>query len=322
MQNKPERCSCCPAGIPQDEFDSKYNTATLQTVASVAGVPADYVYRIGGPSSSSSSSSNTITPSLLVGSTTMTTTSSSDQAEPTATELVASSNDMVAIEQEPSGATPLFIEASSNQVVPPATTSAEAPSSTGGRRLSQVRATAEYGIKTNRTARDWASPEVVRRKVLSSAAGFGQSSTQGNGKGFYATLFKNGVKAEPMVFLDNTQILAGGLTTDAPKSRFGARSTADIKVLDHGEIQAALNPNASSDQAKEMKLVDAPKPAEVPAQQKPVLAPWAIALIAVGGFLVVAAGSVFVWRKCVSDSMRKSSSRQQFLPSTVADTSA
>jgi hypothetical protein len=317
---EPGCCSCKPAGIPQDEFDSKYNTATLQTVASVAGVPADYVYRIGGPSSSSSNSSgNTTTPSLLVGSTT---TSSSEHAEETATEIVASSNDMVAIEQVTSGARPLFTEASSNQVVP-AAASAEATPSTGGRRLSQVRATAEYGIKTNRTAGDWASPEVVHRKVLSSAAGFGQSSTQGNGKGFYATLAKNGVKAEPMVFLDNTQILAGGLTTDAPKSRFGARSTADIKVLDHGEIQAALSPNASKDAAKEVKVVDAPKPpAEVPAQQQAALPVWAIALIAVGGFLVVAAASVCVWRKCVSDGMRKSGSRQQFLPSTVADTSA
>jgi hypothetical protein len=230
---------------------------------------------------------------------------------------------MVAIEKVTSGAAPLFTEASSNEVVPGAAAPPEAAPSTGGRRLSQVRATAEYGIKTNRTVGDWASPEVIRRKVLSSAAGFGQSSTQGNGKGFYATLFKNGVKAEPMVFLDNTQILAGGLTTDAPKSRFGERSTADIKVLDRSEIQAALNPAAGNTQAKEVKLLDAPKPAQVPAQQQqPALAPWAIALIAVGGFLVVAAGSVFVWRQCVSDGMRKSGSRQHFLPRTVADASA
>uniref|UniRef100_A0A383VZU1 Uncharacterized protein n=1 Tax=Tetradesmus obliquus TaxID=3088 RepID=A0A383VZU1_TETOB len=328
-------------GIPQDEFDAKYNTATLVTVASVAGVPNDYVYRIGGPSqpssSSSSSSGNSTGPSMLVGNT-ITPTSSSEQAVPTTPEVVASSNNIVAT----AAPTPAFVEASSNaQVVPAAatapatstdpttpTTTPTTPSSSSssGRRLSQVRATAEYGIKTNRTAGDWATPEVIRRKVLSSAAGFGQSSSQGNGKGFYATLFKNGVKAEPMVFLDSTQILAGGLTTEAPKSRFGARKDAELKVLDHQEVKAALNPNTNASNtvnAKEMTPLPAPQPAAQPQpQRQPALQPWAIGLIAVAGVLVLAAGSVCVWRKCTSDAMRKSGSRQQFLPSTVADTSA
>ncbi|KAF6262277.1 hypothetical protein COO60DRAFT_1625052 [Scenedesmus sp. NREL 46B-D3] len=260
-QNDTVRVKVLFEGISQEEFDTKFNTATLLTVATSAGVPPEYVYRADGPSSSSSSSSsgNSSNPSLLVGSTIM---PSSEQAEPSATEMIGSSSkDIVATEPVASGPAPLLVEASSSQVVEqtavPTTTST---SSTAGRRLSQVRAVAVYGIKADGTAGDWARPEVIRRKVLSSAAGFGQSSSQGNGKGFYATLANNGVKAEPMVYLDDVQILAGGLTTDAPKSRFGARTTADIQVLDHAEVKAALGPSAGKAQAQHMNLPNAPKP--------------------------------------------------------------
>jgi hypothetical protein len=94
----------------------------------------------------------------------------------------------------------------------------------GGRRLmgtTQVapnQALVEYAIRTN-ASEPWAVRETVKRKLMASAAGFGQA--QGTSlRGFYTLLKEHGVGYYPAMWVDGEQILVGEVAMNAPTNRF------------------------------------------------------------------------------------------------------
>lgn len=106
----------------------------------------------------------------------------------------------------------------------------------GGRRLmgatqvSPNQALVEYAIRTN-ASEPWAVRETVKRKLMSSAAGFGMA--QGTSlRGFYTLLKEHGVGYYPAMWVDGEQILVGEVGMEAPTNRF-INGTKGAKNFQH-----------------------------------------------------------------------------------------
>ncbi|KAF8056385.1 ANK3 [Scenedesmus sp. PABB004] len=262
-------------GMTQAQYEASVNSAVLATIASAAGVPADWVWRVTG------SSSDGATPSMLMD----------------------------------AGAGRRLLAPAGNASAAPA-----GPSALG-----------DYLVKTNRSEGEWATGEVIRRKLLSAASSFGQGSSQGLGKGFYGLLFKNGVPAEPLVYLDGLLILSGGLAPDAPKSRFGSRHAEESKIFSPSDLAPAANGSAPAE-LRSVRPADAAAAPGAPAAAggaAAALPAWAIGVICAAAALAAAATSVVVWRKCAARggadrdleeaSSHGAAAAQSFLPSTALD---
>jgi hypothetical protein len=103
----------------------------------------------------------------------------------------------------------------------------------GGRRhllITANQAEAYFAIKTNPDEPS-AVRDVVKRKLLASAAGFGMASGTSQ-KGFYALLKENGVTYYPAMWVDGSQILAGQVGLEAPFNRF-INHTGAVKSFQH-----------------------------------------------------------------------------------------
>lgn len=282
---------------------SQYASGITESIAAVAGVPAEYVSQVSSTTTSLSSSSNSddnstdAAPSMLV----------NNAPAPSAPEGAS------VPESAPSQLPSPYATAPGHVRSQYYTTSSSSKQQGSGRHLLSVEVTIiEYAIKSNSSAGPWGDPVVIRRKFLSSAAGFGQASSAGFGKGFYATLAKNGVPYEPTVYLDGVQILAGGLTTDAPKSRFGSRHQDDPKIFDVNELTGEDMPSVV--ELRDVRPVTlTPEPATHQG-----LAPWIIGVIVAAAVLALALAGMLVWRCCsrsreCADDASQTSTERQFI---------
>lgn len=271
-------------GISPDQLEAQ-QSVLIKTIADVAGVPNDYVSRVA----------------------------------PTSQQLQPASKPLQAVHApSPAAASALRVPASPAAPAPAAAEKhAEQPpnnpleklaalvsAATGRRLAAAAMVVAEYAIRTDNSGAPWAAREVIRRKVLSSSANFGQTSYAGAGHGFYATLQTNGMSLRPIVYLDGARILSGELPGDAPKSRYGTRTNVESKIFAREDLvprPASLAANVSAPPSQLRDLA----PLIVPARHdegrggsRPQgLAAWAIGLIVAAVMLVAAATSVLVWRK-------------------------
>jgi hypothetical protein len=87
-----------------------------------------------------------------------------------------------------------------------------------------------YAIKTN-ASEPWAEHDVVKRKLMAAAAGFGLASGT-SVKGLYTLLSEHGVSNSPAFWVDGEQLLAGEMAMTAPRNRF-INSTTNWKDFAH-----------------------------------------------------------------------------------------
>lgn len=347
-------------GLSQSEFE-KVAPKIADSIASVAGVPADYVTRVGGESSSNTAqSSSSNGPSLIVDSASSRVGTEVPESAPSQLPSgIATAPGYIRAQYSSGGSSSSTIGSSISAAVPKTvsqpgsttprqhrtskhgsnsnSTGGSSSSSTGPamalastpvvpasivasrldrKLLAADSTTVEYLIRSNASAGPWAEAAVIRRKFLSSAAGFGQASSAGFGKGFYATLEKNGVPYQPIVYLEGVRILAGGLDADAPKSRFGQRHEDDPKVFDPNDLSG--NHVGGVIELRDVRPVSIPVE---PAAQQHFMEPWLIGVIVAAAVLALALGGLFVWKCCTCccgrdktpDDASQGSSQNQFI---------